>query len=420
MLQHAHVVGLVTEVGGRASHTAIIAKSLEIPAVVGVEGAMHHVEQGSLIAVDGRDGQVLVSPNETVLQRFVRRRKAYLSREQQLAENRDLPAETTDGLPVILRANVELLVELQSAANHGARGIGLYRSEFLFLQTSPGLPDEEEHYRTYKALIEASNPHPTVIRTLDLGGEKYFHDVLGPGEANPILGLRAIRFCFHRPDIIETQLRAILRAAVHGDAKLLFPLITNMEEVSMIHELIARVKKGLRADKVEFDDDVPVGIMIEVPSAAAVADLLAEHVDFFAIGTNDLIQYTLAVDRGNEHVSHLYQPLHPAVLRLIDHTCRAARSAGIGVSLCGEMAANPLHAPLLLGLGLHELSMDPVSIPTVKEAIRAVSEREMVALAEEALKLHSSPEIERLLEEKVGPLIRNLRERPRGRRRSRK
>lgn len=404
-LHHEHVVGFVTEVGGRTSHTAIVAKSLGIPAVVGVKDALSLIPQGTVIALEGRRGQVLVSPNEEALRRYVRRGRVYQTREDRLIANRDLPAVTTDGVRVPLRANIELTEELPTAREHGAEGIGLYRSEFLFLKLAPALPTEEDHYRVYEKLVRDAAPHPVTIRTLDLGGEKYFHDVLGPGEANPVLGLRAIRFCRTRPDVIETQLRAILRAAVHGPTRVMFPLITAIEEVATLREMIATAVDQLRARGEPFRDDLPVGIMIEVPSAATLADLLARKVDFFSIGTNDLIQYTLAVDRGNEHVSYLYQPLHPAVLRLLAHTAKSAREAGIDVSLCGEMAANPLHAPLLVGLGIEDLSMDPVSIPAVKEAIRAVSAADMRALATEALQIETAEAIEALVERRIGPLL---------------
>lgn len=404
-LHHEHVVGFVTEVGGRTSHTAIVAKSLGIPAVVGVKDALSLIPQGTIIAIEGKRGQVLVSPNEEALRRYVRRGRVYQSREDRLIANRDLPAITTDGQRVALRANIELAEELPSARQHGAEGIGLYRSEFLFLKLAPAMPTEEDHYAIYSKLIAESVPNQVTIRTLDLGGEKYFHDVLGPGEANPVLGLRAIRFCKTRPDIIETQLRAIFRAAVLGDVRVMFPLITAVEELVTIRGMVRASVDQLRERGATFRDDIPLGIMIEVPSAATLADLLARKVDFFSIGTNDLIQYTLAVDRGNEHVSYLYQPLNPAVLRLIAHTAASARAAGISVSLCGEMAASPLHAPLLIGLGIEDLSMDPVSIPAVKEAIRAVSAADMRALAKTVLELETAEEIEAVLEERVGTLI---------------
>jgi phosphotransferase system enzyme I (PtsI) len=404
-LHHPHVVGFVTEVGGRTSHTAIVAKSLGIPAIVGVKDALALIPSGTVIAIEGRRGQVLVSPNEEALKRYVRRGRLYQSREERLIANRDLPAITTDGVRVPLRANIELTDELTSARQHGAEGIGLYRSEFLFLKLAPALPSEEDHHAIYAQLVKESAPHPVTIRTLDLGGEKYFHDVLGPGEANPVLGLRAIRFCKTRPDIIETQLRAIFRAATLGDVRVMFPLISAVEEIATIRDMARAAANQLRERGENFREDIPLGIMVEVPSAATLADLMARKVDFFSIGTNDLIQYTLAVDRGNEHVAYLYQPLNPAVLRLITHVARSAKAAGISVSLCGEMAASPLHAPLLLGLGIEDLSMDPVSIPAVKEAIRAVSAADMREMAKRALELESVEEIEALVEQRVGPLL---------------
>jgi len=411
-LQHEHVVGFVTEVGGPTGHTAIVARSLEIPAVVGLEGALREIQPGALIVVDGESGEVTLSPSESALKKLAARQESILRREAELVANKDLPAVTEDGLRLPLRANIELLGELRSANAHGAEGVGLYRSEFLFLAKSPRMPTEEEHYETYRQIIEAFHPQPVTIRTLDLGGEKYFHDVLGPGEANPVLGLRAIRLCLARPEIIESQLRGILRAAVHGEARVMFPLVSSMEEIGAIHALMRKVRDELKAEGVRHDADIPVGIMIEVPSAAEIADLMAPVVDFFAIGTNDLIQYTLAVDRSNEHVSHLFKPLHPAVLRLLDRTVKAAKAAGITVSLCGQMAADPLLAPLLVGLGVEELSMDPHSVPVVKEAIRAVSAEDCRAVAAEAMKLASAEEIEELLERRIGPKIAHLRQKP--------
>lgn len=408
-LQHEHVVGFVTEVGGATGHTAIVARSLEIPAVVGLERALREIQPGALIVVDGESGQVTLSPSESALKKLATRRESILARERELVSNRALPAITEDGLRVPLRANIELLGELPSATDHGAEGIGLYRSEFLFLAKSPNMPTEEEHYETYRQLIEFYKPHPVTIRTLDLGGEKYFHDVLGPGEANPVLGLRAIRLCLARPEILEAQLRGIFRAAVHGQARVMFPLVSSMEEIGAIHAILRKVRDALKAEGVKYDPDLPVGIMIEVPSAAEIADLLAPAVDFFSIGTNDLIQYTLAVDRGNEHVSHLFQPLHPAVLRLLRKTSTAAQENQIGLSLCGQMAADPLLAPLLIGLGIQELSMDPHSVPVVKEAVRAVRASECREVARLALQLASAPEIEELLESRFGPKIAHIR-----------
>jgi phosphotransferase system enzyme I (PtsI) len=404
-LHHEHVVGFVTEVGGQTSHTAIVAKSLGIPAVVGVKDAVANIPSDSLVAIEGRRGSVLVSPNEEALRRYVRRGIAYEARESRLIANRDLPAITLDGVRVHLRANIELIDELATARDHGAEGIGLYRSEFLFLKMGHALPTEDDHYRTYSELVRASAPHPVTIRTIDLGGEKYFHEMLGPGEANPVLGLRAIRLCRTRPEIIQPQLRAILRAGALGPTRIMFPLVTALEEVRTIRTMIDEAKAELRARGEKFDPDMAVGMMVEVPSAAVLADMFAKHVAFFAVGTNDLIQYTLAVDRGNEHVAYLYQPLHPAVLRLLSQTARAARQCGIEVSCCGEMAAHPLHAAMLVGLGIEDLSMDPVSIPGIKEAIRAIRADDVRRLAAQALKMESADQIDALVQERLGPIL---------------
>lgn len=404
-LSQEHVAGFVTEVGGPTSHTAIVAKSLGIPAIVGVKDALTSIPQGALIAIEGRRGSVLVSPNEEALRRYVRRGKAYEQREERLILNRHLPAVTLDGQNIALRANIELVEEIETALAHGAEGVGLYRSEFLFLKTPDRLPSEEEHYETYRSLVQRMAPEPVTIRTIDLGGEKYHDKMVGPGEANPVLGLRAIRLAKARPDVIEPQLRAIFRAAVHGPVRIMFPLVSAAEEVATIRGMIERAKSQLRERGDEYRADIPVGIMVEVPSAAVMADRLARHVDFFAIGTNDLIQYTLAVDRGNEHVSYLYQPLHPGVLRLVRNAATAAIEAGISVSVCGEMAANPLHAMLLVGMGIEDLSMDPVSIPAIKEAIRCVTIAGLKRLVADALELDSAAEIQELVDERLLPLL---------------
>ncbi len=407
-LSHEHVAGFLTEVGGPTSHTAIVAKSLGIPAIVGLKNALTSIPQGALVAMDGRRGQVVVSPNEAALIRWVRRARAYDQREERLILNRDLPAVTLDGERVTLRANIELVEEIDTALEHGAEGVGLYRSEFLFLRTPDRLPSEEEHYETYATLVRRMAPLPVTIRTIDLGGEKYHDKMVGPGEANPVLGLRAIRLALARPDVIEPQMRAILRAAALGDVRVMFPLISAAEELETIRGLIARAAEQLVASGQPHRADIPVGIMIEVPSAASIADRLARRVDFFAIGTNDLIQYTLAVDRGNEHVSYLYQPLHPAVLRLIRHAAESARVQGIGVSVCGEMAADPVHAAILIGMGIRDLSMDPVSMPAVKEMIRCLRASDLRALVSEAFDLDSASAIHQLVNDRLAPALRSV------------
>jgi len=396
VLKHPHVVGFCTDLGGKTSHTAIIANALEIPAVVGLHDFSTRVQDGQTIIVDGKEGAVHLDPPEEVLAEYRRRKEEHDRLQARYLETRDRPAVSVDGVTVTLRANIELPQDVDSALEFGAHGIGLYRSEFLFLERSPALPSEDDHYEVYRMLAERCHPHPAVIRSLDLGGEKYFHDVLDKGEANPVMGMRAIRFCLKRPDIFKSQLRGLLRATVHGEIHVMFPLISGVDELRRVRSVLDECRRELKAEGAEVGGDIPVGIMIEVPSAAAIADLLAREVDFFSIGTNDLIQYTLALDRGNDELGYLYEPLHPAVLRTLEFVIRSGREAGISVSLCGEMAAAPEHLPVLLGLGLEELSMNPLALPGVKRAIEAVDVGVAREVLQRALNMPSTRDIEAL------------------------
>ena len=385
LLSRNRVTAIVADLGGPTSHTAILARALGIPAVTGVAGAVARARAGALALVDGDAGTAVFDPDPEALRVADRGREAWIAREAKVAEGRELPAVTRDGIEVVLRANIELAQELPAVIRFGARGIGLYRSEFLFLERAPALPTEEEHYRAYREICEKVAPHPAVIRTLDLGGEKYFHEVLGGPESNPVLGLRAIRLCLQRPEILRPQLRGLLRAAAHGDVRVLIPFVTTEGEVRELRRILAEEAGSLRAEGRPIRADLPVGIMIETPAAALTSDRLARAADFLSLGTNDLIQYALAVDRGNSAVSYLYDPLHPAVLRMIRTVVEAGRGRGVPVSLCGEMAADPALAVLLLGLGLRELSMPPRSIGAVREAVRAADSNDCATLAAEAL-----------------------------------
>jgi phosphotransferase system enzyme I (PtsI) len=315
--------------------------------------------------------------------------------ESRHASARDLPAVTRDGVLVAIRANIEFPAEVERALAFGAQGIGLYRSEFLFLTRSPELPLEEDHYRTYVELAARVHPHPAVVRTLDLGGQKYFHQVLDEERTQPVLGLRGVRLCLRRPDLFLPQLRGLLRAAaVHDNLRVMLPLVTAAEEVRQIRELLRREAQQLSAAGVPVRPDLPLGVTVEVPAAAVASDTLAEVADFFSIGTNDLIQYALAVDRGNEAVAHLYQPLHPGVLRMVDLVLHSARRAGIPVAVCGEMAADPQSIGVLLGLGLREFSVQPRAVGAVREVVRALSVEEARRTTLEALKWRPTAEIE--------------------------
>jgi phosphotransferase system enzyme I (PtsI) len=390
------ITAFVTDIGGKTSHTAIMARSLEIPAVVGSETATHMIHTGDLLIVDGITGMVVVNPSPEILQEYRERQQVRQRVERELFQYRDLPAETLDGYRVRLLANIEFVEEIPSVILHGAEGIGLYRTEYLYLNRK-GLPSEEEHFEAYKKVVEGIHPHPAVIRTLDIGGDKFVSNLDLAEEMNPAMGLRAIRFSLKEPEIFKVQLRAILRASAFGQVKILLPMISGASEIREAKKIIDQVRLSLSAEGIPFDPHVEIGIMIEVPSAVTIADILAKEVDFFSIGTNDLIQYTLAIDRVNESVTHLYEPLHPAILRLIRSVVQAAHGAGIRVAMCGEMAGEPLYIPILLGLELDDLSMNVASIFKVKKIMRAYTFRECRELAEASLKLTTPEEIEALV-----------------------
>ncbi len=383
-LLREHVIGLALEKGGPTSHTAIIAKATEIPAVVGVEGIMDVVKEGAPLIVDGISGKVIVFPTDETFRAYARKQAEFDALERELEEIRELPSETLEGYSVVLRANIEFPDEVSHVKLHGAQGVGLFRTEFLFLNRSD-LPSEEEQYRVYKEVAERVYPHPVTFRTLDVGGDKFFGASSRPQELNPFMGLRAVRLCLKHPEIFRPQLRAILRANSLGNAKILFPMISGVDELRRVKAILAEVMEELRQEGYQGCNNIEIGAMVEIPSAAILADELAAECDFFSIGTNDLIQYTLAVDRGNRSVAYLYQPLHLAVLRLIKNIVKAAEDAAIRVSVCGEAAADPLYALLLVGLGVHELSMSAVNVPAVKRAIRAVTLKETRELVEAAL-----------------------------------
>ncbi|HEX8169506.1 MAG TPA: phosphoenolpyruvate--protein phosphotransferase [Thermoanaerobaculia bacterium] len=395
------IVGFATEAGGRTSHTSIIAKSLFMPAVIGVPRLTKIVDNDELIIVDGYEGTVLVNPTAAMVSEYESRVSRHEEAEQRLLENRSLAAVTKDHHQVQLQANIELVEELDDATRYGAEGIGLYRSEFLYISTSPDLPTEEEHFEVYRKLAEATAPNWCVIRTFDLGGKKLAREVMGSKEDNPVLGLRALRLCMQHRDMFKTQLRALLRASAFGKIKIMFPLVSGVQELRQVKTLVREIRLELDAAGVPYNHELQIGIMIEVPSAAVIADLLATEADFFAIGTNDLIQYSLAIDRGNENVSYLYEPLHPALLRLIKGVIDAGKRAGIPVSMCGEMASDPIYAVVLLGLGLEIFSMNPSSIPIIKNVVRSVRYKECRRIAEIALQRKTAQEIEEFIIESV-------------------
>jgi phosphotransferase system enzyme I (PtsI) len=392
-LAQGKVIGVATDVGGPTSHTAILAQALGIPAVVGLHDISRRVQSGDPVVVDGDAGRVEVLPSAVELDGARERVDAWHARERVMAKESRLPNVTRDGVSIALRANIEFPAEVERAASFGAEGIGLYRSEFLFLSRSPELPDEDEHYRTYREIGERAAPHPAIVRTLDLGGEKYFHQVLDRDEPNPVLGLRGIRFCLKRPDIFRPQLRGLLRAAAHADLRVMLPLVTSPEEIRTVRDMLAEEYEDLVRRGIDSRGDLQLGTMIEVPAAAMAADLLAAEADFFSIGTNDLIQYALAVDRSNESVSYLYQPLHPAVLRMLKFVIESAADRGVPVALCGEMAADPALTLPLVGLGLRELSVQPGAIGPVRHAIRHLDAAEAIRFVDRALQCATASEV---------------------------
>ena len=403
----AKVMGFITDVGGRTSHTAIMAQSLKMPAVVALQSVTQQIHDGTLLIVDGNRGQVIINPDEEVLFHYQERQREHQRYQSSIVKIGHLPAETIDGHKVAIKANIEFLEEVVTAKDYGAEGIGLYRTEFLYLRNQE-LPREEELFEDYRQVVEIMAPSPVTIRTLDLGGDKFASKLALDREMNPALGLRAIRFCLKQPDIFKTQLRAILRASAFGSIQLLFPMISGLQEILDTKEILGEVKGDLEKDGLAYDREIKIGVMIEIPSAVAIADVLARYVDFFSIGTNDLIQYALAIDRINEHVAYMYQPFHPAILRMIQAVVTAAKDAGIGIALCGEMAGDPLCALILLAMGIEELSMNAGNIPLIKKAIRSVTLEEAKTDLERIFALETARHVREFIKDKVITLLPDL------------
>ena len=393
------VKGLVTDRGGATSHTSIIARSLGLPSVVGTVSGSREIASGDSMIVDGDAGVVHVRPGEDTHRHYRAQLRRHLRRERDLLARADLPAVTLDGAEIVLMANVDLPSEIQGAIDSGAAGVGMYRTELLFLGYE--LPTEEEQLAAYSRIAKAIDPLPVVIRTLDLGGDKLLHAVDSTPESNPFLGWRGIRLCLDRPDIFKTQLRAVLRASAIGNVQILLPMISSIEQVRRVKEMLAETKLELRTEGETFQEESKLGIMIEVPAAAIMADHFASEVDFLSLGTNDLVQYTLAVDRGTAKVAQLYEPFHPGVLKLIKTVADSGRNRGIPTSICGEMAGDPVATALLVGLGLDMLSMSPGLIPEVKEVIRSIDMGDAQKLARRCLEMRSGHEVRSLLEEAV-------------------
>lgn len=386
------VLGFGTDVGSQTSHTAIMARSMRIPAVVGLKDASEVFTDGDYALLDGFNGVIIVNPTDQTLFEYGQLVRRQDTLQQKLQDLQGKPAVTLDGHAVMLSANIEQSSDVESVLSCGADGVGLFRTEYLFINRAE-LPTEEQQYAAYLEIAAALKPQPVVIRTLDLGGDKFLSHLTMPQEMNPFLGWRAIRFCLQEREVFRAQLRAILRASAQGNVKMMYPMISGLDELNQANALVAEYKEELRREKIPFDEKLEIGAMIEIPSAVMVADALAKRARFFSIGTNDLIQYSMAVDRLNEKIAHLYEPTHPAIVRLIKATVDAAHAQGIPVSVCGEMAGEPVLAPLLLGLGVDELSAAPPHVPSLKFLIRRLKISEARELAEFALTCESASEI---------------------------
>jgi len=406
-LNISKIMGFITNAGGRTSHTSIFAQSLEIPSVVGMEVATREIKDGDLLIVDGNTGDVIVNPDDNAIIYYQEKQLQDEKYQSSIARTSHLPAKTLDGHVMEVMANIEFSEEVAAVKDHGGEGIGLYRTEYLYLKATE-LPIEDELFEEYREVAELIEPQPVIIRTLDLGGDKLISDLKVSNEMNPALGLRAIRFCLKEPKIFKTQLRAILKASAYGNVRIMFPMISCLQEILDSKKLLKLAKEELDKEKIPYNKEIEIGVMIEIPSAVTMADVLAKHVDFFSIGTNDLIQYALAIDRINGQVSYLYQPFHPAILRMILKVIEAARDAGIGVSLCGEMAGDPLCVCLLLALGLNRLSMTPRVIPMTKTIIRSISLEDARSDLENVLQLDTARAVREHLMERMKVLVPEL------------
>jgi len=403
-LDTQHVLGFVTEAGGEGGHTAILAKGLELPAVVGIGEMLTDLKGGEQVIIDGEQGKVIIEPDEDSLSNYHRLYHDRLTRAKQLDQLRDLPAQTADGVDLLLTANIEFPHEVVTCRERGAAGIGLYRTEFLYLGADSE-PTEEDHYQAYLEVVHALGDLPVVIRTMDLGADKLGQLPQDKDEHNPCLGLRSIRFSLQNLPIFRTQLRAILRASAEGNVQVMFPLITTLPELRQARMLLNNVMEDLQEEGIPFRKRIPVGMMVEVPAAVTMIDVFIKEIDFISIGTNDLIQYALAVDRSNKDVSHLYQACDPAVLRLIDITLKAARQANVPANVCGQMSGTPHYALQLLGMGLRSLSVPPSSIPEIKQLCRHVKISQCEAIAARVMQMEGAREIDTYLKQELKKLL---------------
>ncbi len=398
------VMGFITDRGGKASHTGIIARSLEIPAVVGLKNATSSIRSDDLIIVDGNTGTVIIHPTEDTLVQYEERKIDYEEYKAVITRESKAPAESADGVRLAVMGNIELPEEVFALLNYGGDGIGLYRTEFQYFNRAV-FPDEDELFDKYKDVVEVMHPKPVTIRTLDINGDKALTNQFSPVETNPALGLRAIRYCLKNPQVFKDQLRAILRAAAFGNVRILFPMISTYYEIRDANRMLDEAAESLEKEGLPYNRDIEIGAMIEVPSAVIMADVIAENVDFFSVGTNDLIQYALAIDRGNEQVAHLFQPLDPAIIRMLKHVADVAREKDIKIFMCGEMAGTPHHIPLLLGIGMDELSMNPQTIPDIKRVIHSLNVADTRSFIKEVLKQTTAKSTFELIRDTYGSIL---------------
>ena len=405
-IQLERIMGFLTDMGGKTSHTGIIARTLDIPAVLGLENATALIRTDDILIVDGTEGVVIVNPEDHVLVEYEERKERYEAYRARIIRESHIQARTADEQDVVVQGNIELPEEVVSVIDNGGDGIGLYRTEFQYMNRAT-FPSEFELFDSYRDVVEVMFPKPVTIRTLDINGDKALKYAGSDSEVNPVLGLRAIRYCLQNRDVFIAQLRAILRAAAYGNVRILFPMIANCSELAEARTLLEEAADSLEKDGENYNRDIEVGVMIEVPSAVVMADQLARMCDFFSIGTNDLIQYTLAIDRGNRNVAYLYEPLNPAILRMLKHVADEAHKAGISIAMCGEMAGEPVHVPFLLGLGITEWSMNPHAIPVVKRMVRRLSAQDAKRFVKEIVNLNDADEINRRATERYGLILTN-------------
>ncbi|WP_017470677.1 phosphoenolpyruvate--protein phosphotransferase [Amphibacillus jilinensis] len=399
-LNKQFVKGFTTNIGGRTSHSAIMARSLEIPAVVGTKTVTDDVKDGDIIIVDGIDGEVVINPTDDVIETYRKKQDDFAKQKEVWAQLKDEPTVSKDGTHVELVANIGTPNDVEGIINNGGEGVGLYRTEFLYMGNSD-FPSEDDQFDAYKSVLEQMGDKPVVVRTLDIGGDKELSYLDLPKEMNPFLGFRAVRLCLERDDIFRTQLRALLRASTYGNLKIMFPMIATLDEFRQAKALLLEEKANLKGEGIEVSDDIEIGIMVEIPSTAVIARQFAKEVDFFSIGTNDLIQYTMAADRMNERVSYLYQPYHPAILNLVNNVIEAAHAEGKWAGMCGEMAGDSIAIPILLGLGLDEFSMSATSILPARTQIKDLSKEELASYKDKLLAMSTADEVEAFIREKT-------------------